>query len=582
MPGRRLDLAASRSLRRSRSPAAARRRRADHAGGRARSRSPQRSMTRRATRAAADCADGERRAVREPRSSDLPGGDPTTLKELDEASPTCAQLADDDSRARRRLPSDASRVEPTTHHDRDDDARPTTETTTPTRPRRSTTTDDADDRPRSRPRRPPAGDERRRDRGGTAAAERHAEDGGTAMAAMTTAIADRYQLGDRLGFGGMSTVHRATDRVLERTVAVKVLAEHLADDDKFVARFRREALAAAQLSTRTSSRSTTPASTTRPPLHRHGVRRGPVGARSSCRRAGGSGRATRVEIGDPGLRRASTTPTARGHPPRRQAGEPAARPDDGRDDVKLADFGIAQARRAVPASPRSARCSAPPPTSSPEQARGEEAGPGRRRLRARRRRSTSCSPGGCPARIDPRRARDPARERAPAAAELLRPRGPRHALARRPALARGRAAARRYVGPRAGAGARGRARRPRSRAAPGEAPTTALGGRPTTAPPAASSRGPAAPVAPRRRSQRAAPRPRRARRLAPAPARAARERRRRARARGRDPAPDRAARRDHRRASSADRHRRRPGHRLGQLIKDNLDEQIQALKDFLN
>ena len=60
-------------------------------------------------------------------------------------------------------------------------------------------------------------------------------------------IADRYELGDRLGSGGMSTVYKATDRVLERTVAVKVLAEHLSDDEKFVARFRREALAVAKL-----------------------------------------------------------------------------------------------------------------------------------------------------------------------------------------------------------------------------------------------------------------------------------------------------------------------------------------------
>ena len=60
-------------------------------------------------------------------------------------------------------------------------------------------------------------------------------------------ISERYVLGDRLGVGGMSTVYRATDRVLERTVAVKVLAEHLSDDEKFVARFRREALAVAKL-----------------------------------------------------------------------------------------------------------------------------------------------------------------------------------------------------------------------------------------------------------------------------------------------------------------------------------------------
>jgi serine/threonine-protein kinase len=60
-------------------------------------------------------------------------------------------------------------------------------------------------------------------------------------------IAGRYELEGRLGAGGMSTVFLARDRVLERPVAVKLLAEHLSDDDAFVARFRREALAAARL-----------------------------------------------------------------------------------------------------------------------------------------------------------------------------------------------------------------------------------------------------------------------------------------------------------------------------------------------
>ncbi len=60
-------------------------------------------------------------------------------------------------------------------------------------------------------------------------------------------IAGRYVLGDRLGYGGMSTVQLAVDRRLEREVAVKLLAEHLAEDPAFVARFRREALAAARL-----------------------------------------------------------------------------------------------------------------------------------------------------------------------------------------------------------------------------------------------------------------------------------------------------------------------------------------------
>jgi serine/threonine protein kinase len=65
------------------------------------------------------------------------------------------------------------------------------------------------------------------------------------MASMV--LSGRYEIGDRLGSGGMSTVHRATDLILERTVAVKVLAEHLSDDERFVARFRREALAVAKL-----------------------------------------------------------------------------------------------------------------------------------------------------------------------------------------------------------------------------------------------------------------------------------------------------------------------------------------------
>jgi serine/threonine protein kinase len=67
------------------------------------------------------------------------------------------------------------------------------------------------------------------------------------MAAGTTTIAGRYRLEGRLGVGGMSTVHLAFDQRLERSVAIKLLAEHLADDPTFVSRFRREALAAARL-----------------------------------------------------------------------------------------------------------------------------------------------------------------------------------------------------------------------------------------------------------------------------------------------------------------------------------------------
>ena len=62
-----------------------------------------------------------------------------------------------------------------------------------------------------------------------------------------TQVAGRYVIERRLGAGGMSTVFKANDAVLERPVAVKLLAEHLADDEAFVARFRREALSAARL-----------------------------------------------------------------------------------------------------------------------------------------------------------------------------------------------------------------------------------------------------------------------------------------------------------------------------------------------
>src|SRR2546421_1235980 len=58
----------------------------------------------------------------------------------------------------------------------------------------------------------------------------------------------RYRLDGVLGRGGMSTVYRADDTVLGRTVAVKVMLAGLADQDPaYVARFEREARAAAAL-----------------------------------------------------------------------------------------------------------------------------------------------------------------------------------------------------------------------------------------------------------------------------------------------------------------------------------------------
>jgi len=61
-------------------------------------------------------------------------------------------------------------------------------------------------------------------------------------------IAGRYDLQEVVGTGGMSTVYRAHDRLLERTVALKVLHPHYGIDTEHAQRFRHEARAVAQLS----------------------------------------------------------------------------------------------------------------------------------------------------------------------------------------------------------------------------------------------------------------------------------------------------------------------------------------------
>ena len=61
-------------------------------------------------------------------------------------------------------------------------------------------------------------------------------------------INDRYQIIKNIGEGGMANVYLALDTILNRQVAVKVLRGDLADDEKFVRRFQREALSASKLS----------------------------------------------------------------------------------------------------------------------------------------------------------------------------------------------------------------------------------------------------------------------------------------------------------------------------------------------
>lgn len=62
-----------------------------------------------------------------------------------------------------------------------------------------------------------------------------------------TLLARRYRLIDRIGVGGMSVIWRARDEMLERNVAVKVLADELAADSRCRDLVRAEARAAAAL-----------------------------------------------------------------------------------------------------------------------------------------------------------------------------------------------------------------------------------------------------------------------------------------------------------------------------------------------
>ena len=213
-------------------------------------------------------------------------------------------------------------------------------------------------RRRSR-RRPPRPARRRRTGGAAPAPEETADDGGQL-------IAGRYELGERLGVGGMSTVVLAFDRRLEREVAVKLLAEHLADDRQFVTRFRREALAAARL------------------VHPNIVQvfdfgldeatgrhfivmeyvRGRSGAGAPPRRGPAELGAARWRSSTQGCRGPGLRPPPRRRAPRRQARQPAARRGrDGQARRLRHRQGAASSRR----SPRSARCWAPPPTSRPSR-----------------------------------------------------------------------------------------------------------------------------------------------------------------------------------------------------------------------
>ena len=215
-------------------------------------------------------------------------------------------------------------------------------------------------------------------------------------------LSGRYEIGDRLGSGGMSNVYKATDLTLERTVAVKILAEHLSDDDRFVARFRREALAVAKLVHPNIVQVYDTGVDDGPPLHRHGVRRGPL--RGADTAAAGPDRAGDRRRGRrPGLRRPRLRAPARDHPPRRQARQPddrrrprGRRRDDGETD-RLRDRPRARPDTDHPGRLGGRHRRLPGPRAGAR--RGGDAGD--RRLRARRR------PLPVPHRAPPVRGRRP-------------------------------------------------------------------------------------------------------------------------------------------------------------------------------
>ena len=60
-------------------------------------------------------------------------------------------------------------------------------------------------------------------------------------------LGSRYEIIEKIGTGGMAIVYKATDKVLKRYVAVKILRDEFTTDEEFIKRFEAEAQSAARL-----------------------------------------------------------------------------------------------------------------------------------------------------------------------------------------------------------------------------------------------------------------------------------------------------------------------------------------------
>ena len=60
-------------------------------------------------------------------------------------------------------------------------------------------------------------------------------------------LSNRYEVLSKIGAGGMADVYKASDRKLNRYVAVKILRHEFSSDESFITRFQQEAMAAASI-----------------------------------------------------------------------------------------------------------------------------------------------------------------------------------------------------------------------------------------------------------------------------------------------------------------------------------------------